>query len=43
MALAGVLQERRRLVLDGCGAEHMGLAHLDQARAFGMLHHAGFD
>jgi hypothetical protein len=42
-ALPGILQKRRGLVLDRGGTQHMRFAHLDQARALCMLHHAGFD
>ena len=36
-------QERRRRVLDAGGAQHMGVAELDQARTLGVLEHAGFE
>ncbi len=42
-ALALAAQEGRHLALDGGGAEHFGLAHADEAGAFGMAGEAGFE
>ena len=36
-AAAAVLQERRHALLDARGAQHAGIAELDQHRAFGVL------
>ena len=40
-ALAGALQEGRRLFFQAGGDQHMGVAELDQAGAFGMAGEAG--
>ncbi len=42
-ALAGIAQEGRHPLLHRSGAEHMGVAELGQARAFGVDGHAGFE
>ena len=38
---AGIAQERRHAAFDTGGAEHLRVAHADQARAFGMAGEAG--
>jgi hypothetical protein len=40
-ALAGVAHERRHAACHAGGTEHLGIAHADQARSFGMAREAG--
>jgi len=42
-ALAAVAQKRRHPLLDRGGAEHLGVAELRQARAFGIFRHTRFE
>ena len=40
-ALAGIAQERRHAAFHAGGAQHLGVAHADQAGAFGVAGEAG--
>ncbi len=42
-ALAGALEEGRRAFFQAGGDQHMGVAELDQAGAFGMVGNARFE